>query len=74
MINTRVDWLSVSINNFSGGIWNAAAGVGYRITDYLGVGANYQYFQLSADLTEPNWFGAIETTYTGPHVYFSGYW
>ena len=74
IFNARVDWLSASIDNFSGTIWNGAAGVGYRITDHIGVGVNYQYFELSGDLTEPNWYGEIKSTYTGPHLYLSGYW
>ena len=74
IINARVDWLSAGIDNFSGRIWNASAGVGLRLTDHIGIGVNYQYFELSGDLTEPNWRGDITTTFTGPHLHLSGYW
>jgi len=74
IINARVDWLSAGIDNFSGRIWNVSAGVGLRLTDHIGIGLNYQYFELAGDLTEPNWRGEIETTFTGPHLHLSGYW
>jgi hypothetical protein len=74
IINARVDWLSASVDNYSGGIWNASVGAGLRLTDHIGIGANYQYFQLSGDLTEPNWYGTIKTTFRGPHVHISGFW
>lgn len=74
LFNLRVDWLSASIDNYSGGIWNVLGGVNFRIWDHFGVGAAYEFFQISGDLTEDNWHGSIESTYSGPYLYLSGYW
>lgn len=74
MLNARVDWLSASIDNYSGGIWNFSGGVNFRIWDHIGVGASYQFFELSGDLTEDNWNGSVEVTYAGPYLFLSGYW
>ena len=74
LLSARVDWLSASIDEYSGSIWNATAGVGYKLWKHIGVGANYQYFQLSGDLTEDNWRGEIKQTFTGPYIYLTGYW
>jgi hypothetical protein len=74
IVNLRLDWLSASIDTYSGDIWNASAGIGYRLFRNLGVGANYQFFQLGGDIDEDNWHGEIKSTYTGPYVYISGYW
>ena len=74
IINARVDWLSASIDNFSGGIWNVSAGGAFALTDNVGVGASYQLFELNGDLTEPNWYGYVKTSYSGPYLYLSGYW
>ncbi|MGI9200304.1 MAG: hypothetical protein ACR2QL_04545 [Woeseiaceae bacterium] len=70
----RADWLDANIDNYNGGIWNVSGGVNYRIWDHVGIGASYQYFQLSGALKEPNWRGEIKTTFTGPYLYLSGYW
>lgn len=74
MANARVDWLSASIDNYSGGIWNGSVGVNYRLWSNVGVGASYQYFNLSGDVTEDNWRGGLEITFTGPFLYVSGFW
>ena len=74
LVNARIDWLSASIDNYSGDIWNASAGINYRIWNNVGVGASYQYFELGGDVTEDNWRGAIQMTLTGPFLYVSGFW
>jgi opacity protein-like surface antigen len=74
MINARIDWLSASIDKYSGDIWNVSAGVNFSVWDHFGVGASYQYFNLAGTLKEENWRGAIETTFTGPYLYVSGFW
>lgn len=74
LINARVDWLSASIDSYSGGIWNASAGLGFAFTDHFGIGANYQFFQISGDVKEDQWKGEIKATFSGPFVYLSGYW
>jgi opacity protein-like surface antigen len=73
-LTARVDWLSASIDNYSGDIWNVAAGANYRLTEHVGVGLNYQYFQIAATLTEPNWRGTASWTFSGPFIYLGGYW
>lgn len=74
MLNARVDWLSASIDNYSGDIWNVSAGINYRLWNNIGVGASYQYFELGGDVTEDKWRGALEVTLTGPFLYVSGFW
>ena len=74
IFTARVDWLSASIDNYSGSIWNLSAGAGYRLFRNIGIGANYQFFRLSGDLTEDNWRGEVQTTFTGPYLHVSGYW
>ena len=74
LFTARVDWLSASIDNYSGDIWNVAAGVNYRATKHIGIGANYQYFELAGGLTEPNWRGDIEMTLSGPYLFINAFW
>lgn len=74
MANARIDWMSASIDNYSGAIWNGSVGINYAFGKNFGVGASYQYFQLAGDVTEDNWRGALEITFTGPFLYVSGFW
>jgi hypothetical protein len=74
LLSARVDWLSAGVDNWSGRIWNVAAGGGRRLTDHLGIGLNYQYFELSGRLKEDNWRGDFEVAFSGPYLYLSGYW
>ena len=74
LFSARIDWLSASIDKYSGDIWNVSAGFNFRVWEHVGVGASYQYFELSGSLKEDNWRGDIKTTFTGPYLYVSGFW
>ena len=66
--------MSASIDNYSGDIWNVAAGVNYRASKHVGIGASYQYFELAGGLTEPNWRGEIGMSLSGPYLYINAFW
>ena len=74
MLTARVDWLSASIDEYSGGIWNVSAGANYRLFKNLGAGINYQFFQLDGSIDGSNWSGSLKTTFRGPHIYINGFW
>ena len=74
IFNLRADWLSASVDEYKGGIWNAVAGVGFSPWDHVGFGLSYQFFQLDGTIKEDRWRGDIQTSFTGPVVYISGYW
>ena len=74
LIGVRADWLSASVDDWSGEIWNVSGGVNYRLWDHIGVGARYQYFQLSGRLTEDNWRGKIRNAMTGPYLHVTVFW
>ena len=74
MFNVRADWLSASVDKYKGGIWNASAGANFSPWEHVGLGLCYQYFQLDGTIKEDNWRGEIQTRFTGPFVYVSGFW
>ncbi len=74
LLSARVDWLSASIDNYDGEIWNVSAGVNFRLWDHVGIGATYQFFELSGSLEEDRWRGEIRTAFRGPYVHISGFW
>lgn len=74
MLSARLDWLSASIDDYSGNIWNGSAGINFRLGENVGIGASYQYFELSGTLKEDEWRGSIKTTFTGPYLYVTAFW
>ena len=62
----RVDWFGITIDKYSGGLWNVAPGVKYQIIKNLGVGLDYRFFFLNARVNETNWDGKFEMDFQGP--------
>ena len=71
---SRFDWLDASINEYSGGLINAAVGLNYQFTDHFGIGANYQYFNLNGDVDKGSWRGELDITFEGLLVYINFNW
>ena len=74
LFSTRLDWFSADLGDFSGGIWNVATGANYRLTDKIGIGLSYQFFELGGTIRETNWKGDIRTRFDGPVIYLTGFW
>ena len=49
-------------------------GVNYQLSDYFGIGANYNFVQLDVGVNGDLWRGEIKTTYDGLYVYLSVFW
>lgn len=74
LVNARVDWLSISIGDYSGGLWNVGAGVQYQAFENIGFNLNYQFFRLDGDVKKSNWRGAVELEYYGPFLAMTANW
>ncbi|MGA9574224.1 MAG: hypothetical protein WBS20_09790 [Lysobacterales bacterium] len=66
LLHGRVDWISASIGDYDGGLWNASAGVGYQAWDHVGFDLSWQYFNLHVDVDSADWVGSTKMTYSGP--------
>ena len=53
---------------------NAAVGVDFQVLEHLGIGLNYQYFELDVDVKKSSWRGAAEVTFDGLFAYLSFNW
>lgn len=69
----RLDWLEASVGDYDGLLVNIGAGVNYQLLDYLGIGLNYNYFELDVSLTENDWIGEVKTSYSGVYVNLSAF-
>lgn len=73
-LQTRLDWLSASVGEYSGGLTNASVGVNWAIWEHVGVGLSYNYFELNVDVDKNDWQGATRVSQYGPTLAISAYW
>ncbi len=70
----RIDWLSASIGDYSGGLWNANAGINWQFSKHFGVGLSYQTFTLNVDVDKSDWHGKAEADQHGPMLSLTASW
>lgn len=73
-VGARLDWLSASIDPYSGRIVNAAAGVTWTPFKHFGVTVNYNYFELDAEVKDSGWTGGLNFRYHGPYISLRAFW
>lgn len=73
-LTTRLDWLSASIDKYSGTIINAGLGANYAFNKHFMLGVSYNYFHVDADVKEDGWRGYIESTIDGVFAHLSIHW
>jgi len=67
-VQGRADYFTLSYGDYSGGLLNVMAGLGYSISDNAGVALGYRYVDYTVDITKPRWLGSIEYRFSGPFV------
>ena len=67
----RADWFGMSIDQYSGGLWNLAPGVRYQIIKNLGLGLDYRVLLLNAKVDGDNWKGKFDMGFSGPTLTFT---
>jgi hypothetical protein len=70
----QVDWLSATIGDYSGSLWNAQLGVNWAVFEHFGIGASWNFFQLDVDIDKSDWRGAAEVSQNGPFLSLTAYW
>ena len=71
---TRLDWFSADIHPYDGIFVNASAGFNYRMTDWFGIGFNYNFINLDVGVDGDNWRGDVETRFDGLYIYLDAVW
>jgi hypothetical protein len=74
LFEARLDWLDVSVGDYSGGILNSSVGVHFQAFKHVGVGLNYHYFSHNADVDSDDWRGGAELRYRGPFLALTTNW
>ncbi len=74
MFQTRLDWLSASIGNYSGGLWDGQAGINYQVFKNIGFGLYYNIFVLDVDVDKSDWHGRADLKQNGPLFTVTATW
>lgn len=71
-LKANVDWLYISIGEYSGGLWDANGGVQFQVVKFFGVGVSYRYYTANLTVNQGSdigdWRGDVRVTYNGPRV------
>jgi len=68
-VNGRVDWLSLKLGDYDGGIFNAQASVAYNFTDLIAVGAGWRYVDYNLDVNKKNYTAKFDYKFNGPSIF-----
>ncbi len=72
-IQARLDLLSADVGDYDGSLVNFSLGLNFRAFEHVGVGLNYNYFELDVGIDKSDWRGDIEIVYKGVYGYVSAY-
>ena len=65
----RLDFLSLSIDDYDGRLINAQAQIAYRFTENFGAGIMYRYVDYRVDVEKPEYTGRFSYEFNGPAVF-----
>jgi hypothetical protein len=68
----KVDWFSLTIDQYSGSLWDISPSVRYQIIKNLGVAIDYRFFGVNAKIREEQWDGGVKLSFSGPTVTLIG--
>lgn len=74
LFQSRADWLSATIGDYSGSLWDAQVGINYQAFKNIGFGLYYNSFLLDVDVDKGDWRGSADFTQHGPLFTVSATW
>ena len=74
LLHARIDWISASVGDYDGTLWNTAIGVNYQAFRHFGFDLSYQLFNLNVGVDRTDWQGGIDLSYRGPVLSVTASW
>ncbi|WKL57636.1 hypothetical protein Q1W73_01215 [Asticcacaulis sp. ZE23SCel15] len=68
-LSGRVDYLSLTIDDYDGRLLKAQATVSYRLWENLSVGAAYRSVDYSVKIDKDRWNGEMAYNFSGPVLF-----
>ncbi len=74
LFDAHIDWLSASIGDYSGSLWDAQVGFNYQPFKNIGFGLHYKGYVLDVDVDKGDWHGKVKLQQTGPMFTVTATW
>lgn len=68
-LGARFDWLSLSIDDYSGRLINTEFTAAYRVHKNIDIGASYRFVNYRVRVEKDNWNGKINYQFQGPALF-----
>lgn len=74
IFQSRLDWLSASIGDYSGSLWDVQAGINYQVFKNFGIGLYYKGYRINLDVDQSDWRGKVTMAQLGPLLTLTATW
>ena len=74
VVTTRLDWLDVTFDEFSGSMYDLSVGVNYQMSDHFGIGLAVNAFRLDVQIDSTDWRGDLLLEQIGPRLNVTWNW
>ena len=68
-MNARLDWLSLTIDDYSGRLINTETSVSYSIHKNIDVGLSYRLVNYRVRVNKDDWNGKVNYQFNGPSIF-----
>ncbi len=65
----RIDWLSLTVDDYSGRLINAEASASYSLHRYFDLGVSYRFVDYELKVRRPSWTGEVDYQFSGPALF-----
>ncbi len=74
VVTTRLDWLDITVEEFSGSLYDLSVGVNYQMSDHFGIGLAVNAFRLDVGVDRTDWTGELVLEQIGPRLNLTWNW
>jgi len=74
VVTTRLDWLDVTVDEFSGSLYHLSVGVNYQMSNHFGIGLAANAFRLDVGVDSTDWTGELVQEQIGPSLNLTWNW
>jgi len=68
----HIDWFGLTIDQYSGALWDISPSVRYQIIKNFGIALDYRFFGVKVNVNEDYWNGGAKLSFSGPTVTLIG--
>ncbi len=72
MLGARLDWFGITVDKYSGSLWDVSPRAKFQIIPNFGVGLDYKFYVLNAKVSTENWNGGFDMRFQGPLLTLHG--